>query len=87
MVDDETYIISPKDPASIVKLQDPVVIEQLLENPPAILAEILAGWFSTGNGFLAPAGCRIAQAAFKGGGVQTVRNGVQLSAAEGENPG
>jgi hypothetical protein len=46
-------------------LQDPTVIEQLLENPPAVLAELLAGWFSVGNGFLAAAGCRIAQAAFK----------------------
>jgi hypothetical protein len=31
-----------------------------------VLAELLAGWFAAGNGFLAPAGCRIAQAAFKG---------------------
>jgi hypothetical protein len=66
MVDGETYVITPKDPSSIVKLQDPTVIEQLLENPPAVLAELLAGWFAMGNGFLAAAGCRVAQAAFKG---------------------
>jgi DNA-binding transcriptional regulator of glucitol operon len=63
---DETRILKPKDPSTIVKLQDPTVIEQLLENPPAVLAELLAGWFSVGNGFMAAAGCRIAQAAFKG---------------------
>jgi hypothetical protein len=65
-MDDETYIIKPKDPSAIVRLQDPTVVEQLLENPPAVLAELLAGWFSVGNGFMAAAGCRIAQAAFKG---------------------
>jgi hypothetical protein len=65
-MDDESYIIKPKDPSAIVRLQDPTVIEQLLENPPAVLAELLAGWFSVGNGFMAAAGCRIAQAAFKG---------------------
>jgi hypothetical protein len=66
MTDSASIVISPKDPASIAALQDPAVIEQLLENPPAVLAELLAGWFSTGNGFMAAAGCRIAQAAFKG---------------------
>ncbi len=66
MAEDETFIINPKDPTSIVRLQDPTVIEQLLENPPAVLAELLAGWFSSGNGFVAAAGCRIAQGAFKG---------------------
>jgi hypothetical protein len=66
MADGETLILKPKDPASIIRLQDPAVIEQLLENPPAVLAELLAGWFATGNGFLATAGCRVAQSAFKG---------------------
>jgi hypothetical protein len=65
-MDNESYIIKPKDPSAIVRLQDPSVIEQLLENPPAVLAELLAGWFSVGNGFMAAAGCRIAEAAFKG---------------------
>jgi hypothetical protein len=65
-MDDESYIIKPKDPSAIIRLQDPAVIEQLLENPPAVLAELLAGWFSVGNGFMAAAGCRVAQAAFKG---------------------
>ncbi len=64
-MDDQTYIVKPKDPSAIVRLQDPTVIEQLLENPPAVLAELLAGWFSVGNGFIVAAGCRIAQAAFK----------------------
>jgi hypothetical protein len=62
---DETHILKPKDSSAIVRLQDPTVIEQLLENPPAVLAELLAGWFALGNGFMAAAGCRIAQAAFK----------------------
>jgi hypothetical protein len=66
MAQDETLILSPKDPSLIFKLQDPTTIEQLLENPPAVLAELLAGWFAGGNGLLAAAGCRIAQAAFKG---------------------
>jgi hypothetical protein len=65
-MDGESYIIKPKDPSAIIRLQDSAVIEQLLENPPAVLAELLAGWFSVGNGFMAAAGCRIAQAAFKG---------------------
>jgi hypothetical protein len=65
-VPDESVILSPKDPLLIVKLQDPTTIEQLLENPPAVLAELLAGWFASGNGFVAAAGCRIVQAAFKG---------------------
>jgi hypothetical protein len=66
MANDGSFIIKPKDPASILRLQDPTVIEQLLENPPAVLAELLAGWFASGNGFMAAAGCRIVQAAFKG---------------------
>jgi hypothetical protein len=66
MAQDETLILSPKDPSLIVKLQDPTTIEQLLENPPAALAEMLAGWFASGNGFIAAAGCRIVQAVFKG---------------------
>jgi len=66
MTDGTSIVITPKDPASIIKLQDPTVIEQLLENPPVVLAEVLAGWFSTGNGFMVAAGCRVAQAAFKG---------------------
>lgn len=64
-MDDGTHIIKPKDPSAIFRLQDPTVIEQLLENPPAVLAEVLAGWFAVGNGFMVAAGCRIAQAAFK----------------------
>jgi hypothetical protein len=64
-MDEGSCIIKPKDPSAIVRLQDPTVIEQLLENPPAVLAELLAGWFSVGNGFIVAAGCRIAQAAFK----------------------
>jgi len=34
-MDNESYIIKPKDPSAIVRLQDPTVIEQILENPLA----------------------------------------------------
>jgi hypothetical protein len=64
-MDDGSYTIKPKDPSAIVRLQDASVIDQLLENPPAVLADLLAGWFFVGNGFIVAAGCRIAQAAFK----------------------
>jgi hypothetical protein len=65
-VDDSSYIISPRDPSAILKLQDPTVIQQLLEQPLMVIAESLAGYFSVGNGFWAAAGTRLAQAALKG---------------------
>jgi hypothetical protein len=63
---DESYIITPKDPSAIVRLQDPTVIEQILENPLPVLSEVVTGYFMTGNGFWTGFGCRLAQAAFKG---------------------
>ncbi|MFZ0289308.1 MAG: hypothetical protein WBW98_04110 [Candidatus Sulfotelmatobacter sp.] len=63
---DEGYILKPKDPSAIVRLQDPTVIQQLLEQPLTVIAESLAGYFSVGNGFWAAAGTRLAQAALKG---------------------
>ena len=65
-MDEGGYIIMPKDPSAIVRLQDPTVIQQLLEQPLTVLAESLAGFFSVGNGFGASAGTRLAQAALKG---------------------
>jgi hypothetical protein len=62
-----SYLIKPRDPSAIVRLQDPTVIEQLLENPPSVLAEIVTGYIETGNGFWAGFGARLAQAALKGG--------------------
>jgi hypothetical protein len=70
MSENETFIIHPKDPSAIVRLQDPTVIEQLLEQPMTVIAEVLAGFFSSGNGYWAAAGCKLAQAAFKGKGFQ-----------------
>lgn len=63
---DDSYIIEPKDPSAIVKLQDRTIIQQMLEQPFAVLAESLAGYFAVGNGFFASAGVRLAQSAFKG---------------------
>ena len=65
-MDDGGYIIKPKDPLAIVRLQDPTVIEEILENPLPILAEIVTGYIETGNGFWAGFGARLAQAALKG---------------------
>lgn len=65
-MDEGSYIIKPKDPSAIVRLQDPTVIQQLLEQPLTVIAESLAGYFSVGNGFWAAAGTRLAQAALKG---------------------
>jgi hypothetical protein len=65
MSEDESFIISPKDPSAIVRLQDATVIEQILENPPAVFAEVVTGYLATGNGFWAGLGCRLVQAAFK----------------------
>jgi hypothetical protein len=50
-MDEGSYIIKPKDPSAIVRLQDPTVIQQLLEQPLTVIAESLAGYFSVGNGF------------------------------------
>ena len=61
-----SYIIKPKDPLAIVRLQDPTVIEEILESPLPILAEIVTGYIETGNGFWAGFGARLAQAALKG---------------------
>jgi hypothetical protein len=66
MTDDGTYILKPKDASAIVRLQDPTVIEQILENPLPILAEIVTGYIQTGNGFWGGFGARLAQAALKG---------------------
>src|ERR1035438_4521766 len=63
---DEGYILKPTDPSAIVRLQDPTVIQQLLERSLAVIAESLAAYFSVGNGFWAAAGTRLAQAALKG---------------------
>jgi hypothetical protein len=65
-MDEGSYIIKPKDPSAIVRLQDPTVIQLLLEQPLTVIAESLAGYFSVGNGFWAAAGTRLAQAALKG---------------------
>jgi len=65
-MDDGSYIIKPKDPLAIVRLQDPTIIEEILENPLPILAEIVTGYIQTGNGFWAGFGARLAQAALKG---------------------
>ncbi len=65
MNQDESFIIRPRDPSAIVRLQDPGVIEQLLEQPLTVIAEVVSGFFSSGNGYWVSAGCRIAQAAFK----------------------
>jgi hypothetical protein len=65
-MDESSYIIMPKDPSAIVRLEDPTVIQQLLEQPLTVIAESLAGYFSVGNGFWAAAGTRLAQAALKG---------------------
>src|SRR5262249_5832481 len=65
-MDEGSYIIKPKDPSAIVRLQDPTVIEDILESPLPILAEIVTGYFETGNGFWAGFGARLAQAALKG---------------------
>jgi hypothetical protein len=62
----QNYIVKPKDPSAIVKLQDPQVIEQLLDEPFAVISEVMAGWFASGNGYLATAGVRIVQGALKG---------------------
>jgi hypothetical protein len=66
MSDEESYIIRPTDPSSVVRLQDPTVIEQLLEQPLVVIAEVTTGLIASGNGFYAGAGCRLAQAALKG---------------------
>lgn len=65
-MDEGSYIIKPKDPSAIVRLQDPTVIEEILENPLPVLAEIVTGYIETGNGFWAGFGARLAQAALKG---------------------
>ena len=65
-MDEESYIIKPKDPSAIVRLQDPTVIQEILENPLPVLAELVTGYIQTGNGFWAGFGARLAQAALKG---------------------
>jgi hypothetical protein len=64
--DEESYIIKPSDPSAIFKLQDPTTIEQLLEQPFSVIAEVTAGLIASGKNFYAVAGCRLAQAALKG---------------------
>lgn len=64
-MNDGNYIIKPKDPSAIVRLQNPTVIEEILENPLPVLAEIATGYIQTGNGFWAGFGARLAQAALK----------------------
>ncbi len=49
-----------------MKLQDPTVIAQILDDPLPVLAEVVTGYVMTGNGFWTGFGCRLAQAAFKG---------------------
>jgi hypothetical protein len=60
-----SYIIKPKDPSAIVRLQDPPSFNKLLEQPLAVIAESFAGCFSVGKRLLAAAGTRLAQAALK----------------------
>jgi hypothetical protein len=65
MTDGESYILKPKDAALIVKLQDPTEIQRLLQKPLEAVAEVVSGYFASGNGYLAHAGFRIVQGAFK----------------------
>jgi len=67
MTDRESYILKPKDAALIVKLQDPTELQRLMENPIQVIAEVVSGYFASGNGYLAQAGFRIVQGAFKAG--------------------
>jgi hypothetical protein len=48
MSDERSYIIKPTDPSAIVKLQDPTVIEQLLEQPLTVVAEVTTGLIVSG---------------------------------------
>jgi hypothetical protein len=65
MTDNESFILKPKDSALIVKLQDPTELQRLLENPLEAIAEVVSGYFASGNGYWAHAGLRIVQGAFK----------------------
>ena len=65
MTDDGSYILKPKDTALIVKLQDPTELQRLLDNPLEAIAEVVSGYFASGNGYWAHAGFRIVQGAFK----------------------
>jgi hypothetical protein len=60
--DEKSYIIKPTAPSAIIKLQDPNIIEHLLEQP---LSEVTTSLIASGNGFYAAAGCPLAQTAFK----------------------
>src|ERR1700680_2856493 len=63
---DESYILKPTDAAAIVKLQDPGVIQRLLDNPTEVMAGAIYEYIKRGNGFLACVGGRLVQGAFKG---------------------
>ena len=47
MLEDESFIIQPRDPSAIVRLQDPQVIEQILEDPLRVLSEVVTGTGAT----------------------------------------
>ena len=63
--DNETYIVKQKDTDAIVRLQDPTAMQEFLEQPLTIIAEVLTGWLASGPTVWAGAGLRIAHAAFK----------------------
>lgn len=64
--DDGTAIVKARDYADIVKLSDPTVMEQFLEEPLSFIAELTSGFIASGPKELALATGRVLQAALKG---------------------
>jgi hypothetical protein len=72
MNEDESVVIHPKDPSAIVKLQDPTVIEQILENPLPVLAEVVTGYFMTGKRVLGRIRMSLGSSRIQGAGVPAI---------------
>ena len=56
----------PRDYSDIVKLEDPTVLEDFLDQPLSFIAETITGAFAAGKSGVAVAGGRIVQALLKG---------------------
>jgi hypothetical protein len=76
--DDKSYIVKSRDLSEIIKNPDAGAIEELLEEPGAVLAALLTAFFKSGPvAFFGPV-IRLTQAAFKGEAYKQLGEEVRL---------
>src|SRR5580698_9707952 len=66
MGDQNNIILKPRDYSDIIKLEDPRILEEFLDEPATFIAETITGALATGKSGVMASGGRIVQALLKG---------------------